>query len=427
VSGRPNIVLVTVDSLRADHCGFHGYEKETTPTLDRLADEGLVFENAIAPGPSTPESMPAIFTGSHPTSVPKSDPHGTALSARRERIRHHMDARETLPERLSALGYETAAFTPNPFTSRYFGFDAGFDRFQDFMESSRSLGGIYERVFEQFVGDGPLSMVRPLVNWAFREEVFKPWASYYDEVVEWIRSAGSPFFLWVFLMDAHNPYMAPAAYRTQSGLDTFRANVRFWRESHDTPFDPSTHRRLHTAYTDAVRYVDAFLDRLRADLPASSTLVVHADHGEAFGEHGVYGHEPHVYEENVHVPLVVDGAASGRAERPVSLCQLPVLLAAIAADEPLDGFGEPAVVSWSRQGNRVALRGRSWKYIRAGEEDALYDLTADERTDRSSTTSLDPFCRLVDRFREDVRERGRTVTASAAVSMASSRLGSIDS
>lgn len=415
MSQRPNIVLVTVDSLRADHCGFMGYKGATTPTLDRMAADGLVFENAIAPGPSTPESMPATFTGAYPTDFTDSDRHETALSARRERISRHMAALKSLPERLSAVGYETAAFTPNPFTSRYFGFDAGFDHFQDFMGGARSVGGVYDRIFAQFISDGPLSMARPLLNWALREEVFKPWESYYDEIVEWTRSAEDPFFLWVFLMDVHNPYMASAEHRTQSQLDTFRGNVRFWYESHDKLFDSTTHERLHTAYTDSIRYADAFLARIQDDLSANSTFVVHADHGEAFGEHGFYGHEPYLYEENIHVPLVIDGAESNRIKRPISLRRLPSLILAIVLDESPADIAETVAIARSRQGECFGIRGESWKYIRTGDEKEFYDLGENEQVDRSDMVPLETFQQFLNTFQESKRERARIAEASTTI------------
>ncbi|WP_254538274.1 sulfatase [Halomarina litorea] len=392
---RPDIVLVSVDSLRADHCGFNGYHRNTTPNLDDLAGTGLVFENAVAPGPSTPESMPTVFTGHYPTKPEVLRPSGVPdLTARRERIRSHMGARDTLAERLSRAGYETAAFTPNPFTSRQFGFDAGFDHFRDFMDADGSA--LYDRLFEGFLaGSSASSMARILRNVWRREEVFKPWETYADEAVAWARDAEGPYFLWVFLMDAHNPYMAGADHRTQSRLATFHANYRFWRESHETPFSPGVHDRLVRAYDDSVRYADAFLAHLLAELTgregrADPTVVVHADHGEAFGEHGTYGHEPYLYEENVRVPLVVADGSGRRVDDPVSLRRLPDLLAALAASEGTDALVEsmrdpsgpvgPLAVSDTRQGDRTMVRARDVKYVREGDgAEACYTLADGER------------------------------------------------
>jgi len=391
-----NIVFVTVDSLRADRCGFMGYEAPTTPTLDAMATDGFLVEHAIAPGPVTPASLPAMFTGRYPLAVEDDTPGGTPrLGAAQNQIRQHMQARDSLPEMLSRRGYRTAAFTPNPFTSKHFSFDAGFDRFQDFMdESNRS--GLYRRVFQGFLEESPVSsMARVLLNLWQREEVFKPWESYYEEAIEWARSGEEPYFLWVFLMDAHNPYMSSAEYRTQPWWEEFHANVEFWRQSHETPFSPTIHDRLVTAYDDSVRYSDAFLERLLADLGGDDPVVaVHGDHGEAFGEHGTYGHEPYLYDENVRVPFVLSGLEDRDVSAPVSLRSLPGILRRVADGREPVGEERPYVVSKTRQGGRTALYGRDWRYVTDGTNDEIYRMNGHEH-DEPTEESLRRLCRRV--------------------------------
>jgi arylsulfatase len=370
-----NIVLVTVDSLRADHCSFMGYEEETTPTLDAMAAEGTRFDSAVAPGPSTPESMPAVFTGRYPTDTV--DP--TDVAEARTRVRRHMETRETLPERLARRGYSTAGFTPNPYTSRFFGFDAGFDRFEDFSEAGvRTAGdGLLQRLSPS---SDAAQAARMVVNLVQREEVFKPWGSYVDGVLSWIEAATPPYFVWVHMMDPHVPYMAPGEYRRLSWWRTFRANLAFWRGDKEAGLDADVLERLRNAYDDTVRYTDAFLDRLRSAVGENCSVVVHADHGEAFGEHGTYGHEPYLYEENVHVPLVVGGVPTERVERPVSLRSLPRLAVQLADDEwDPASLGTDFALSRTAGSERVALRGRRLKYIRSGTGSELYDLARGEQ------------------------------------------------
>ena len=413
MTDRPNVVLVTVDSLRADHCGFAGYERDTTPTLDRMAEDGLNFETAIAPGPATPESMPAVFTGQYP--VEREGTEGSDLGARRERISRHMEARDSLPEMLSRRGYRTAAFTPNPFTSRHFSFDGGFDRFQDFMdESNRSA--LYQRTFQGFLEESPVSsMARVLLNLYQREEVFKPWESYYEEAVEWVRSGEEPYFLWVFLMDAHNPYMSSSEYRTQSWWREFHANFEFWRQSHETPFSPAIHDRLVTAYDDSIRYSDAFLERLLADLGGDDTvLAVHGDHGEAFGEHGTYGHEPYLYDENVHVPLVLSGLDDRDVPGPVSLRSLPGMLCRVADGRDPVPEERPYVVSKTRQGGRTALYGRDWRYVTDGTDDELYQMNGHEPHELNDGSLRELCLRLVDRTERAAAERNDIAAAAGS-------------
>ena len=404
-----NILLVTIDSLRADYCSYFGQETSTTPTLDAMANEGAVFRNAIAPGPSTPESMPAIFTGRYPNE--HVDP--TDVAEARTRIRRHMSTRETLPERLSRRGYATAGFTPNPYTSRYFGFDAGFDYFEDFSDAGFRTAG--EGLLQRLSPDSDVAQaVRMLVNLVQREEVFKPWDAYADDVTAWIDAAPEPYFAWIHVMDPHVPYLAPGSHRQQNWLQTFRANLAFWRGDKEAGLDPATLRRLRTAYEDTVRYTDALLERLRAATGDRTSIVVHADHGEAFGEHGIYGHEPYLYEENIHVPLVVSGVPSCTIARPVSLRSLPSLVEQLAADawRP-ETVARPFATSKTAGDERVALRGRRVKYIHSPTGSELYDLANGEHEQWDNATVTRLCQQRLQRFESDLVET-RAVRAAAA-------------
>jgi len=396
----PNIVLVTIDSLRADRCSFMSARETTTPTLDAMAANGARFERAVAPGPSTPESMPAVFTGRYPCDP--IDP--TDVDDARRDIGRHMATRETLPERLSRRGYTTAGFTPNPYTSRYFGFDAGFDHFEDFGDT-----GI------QAAGDGVLQRLSPnsdaaqaarmLLNLVRREEVFKPWEAYVSDVESWIEGTDRPYFLWVHMMDPHVPYMPPGGYRRQSWLGTLRANVAFWRGDNESGLDTGVLDQLQTAYDDTVRYTDAFLERLQSVVDEDTAVVVHSDHGEAFGEHGTYGHEQQLYEENIHVPLVVSGVPSETIERPVSLRSIPPLAVQLAdGDWDPGAVGTAFAVSQTAGRRRVALRGRRLKYIRSQTSAELYDLAQGEH-DQLANEDTKTLCRdRLRRFDADLTE-----------------------
>lgn len=361
-----NLLLVSIDSLRADHCSYLPGGRDETPTLERLAKDGIACNRAIAPGPSTPEAMPATFTGHYP--VEWASDGSTGLARTRVVIRRHMGARISLTERLARRGYQTAAFTPNPFTSRYFGFEAGFDEFQDFMGAAGSAGGMYGRVFERFLRGGSFaSMARVMRNLWRREEVFKPWESYFEELEAWIDAAEEPWFAWVFLMDAHNPYLPGAAYRSQSWLAQTHGNYRFWRNDHETPFSPRVHERFTTAYRDAVRYADGFLDRAETAFAGEEPVtIVHGDHGEAFGEHGSYGHEPYLHPENVHVPLVIGGLGSREVARPVSLRRLPEIVEMASDGSAPDPLGRPFAVTRTDRGQDAAVYTEDTYYTRRG-------------------------------------------------------------
>ena len=371
-----NIVLITIDSLRADSCGFTGGQDSHTPAMDRLADDGLVFESAIAPGPATTDSMPVIFSGEfYP--MPEAD---WSVIDEPERIRDHMRARETIPERLRKRGYETAAFTTNPWTSRRYGFDEGFDYFEDFMSVDTSTSGLIDGFVDQLaVDDNGGAIIKPLQllqDWRRQNDMFQSWETFYDDVIEWTERAEEPYFLWIFLVDAHMPYLPAREFRSQSQLATLAANMWLYlgNKRLESIFDP----RLRQAYGDTVRYIDDRLSQMTDDLADDDPLfVVHGDHGEEFGERGVYGHGQNLSEELIRVPLLIANGPGGRIDRPFSLANLPVLLERLADGCPVDDLVQSAVQSRNFD-PKITARGKNWKYVEGEDDEKLYGI-CDER------------------------------------------------
>jgi arylsulfatase len=195
-----NIVAVTYDSLRADHCGHFGYERNTTPHLDQMASEGTGFQNAIAPASRTNPSMAGTFTGEPMVARDRvADPSYS---------RRHLARYGTLAEELSELGYTTGAFNPNAYASRHYGFDRGFDHFEDFLFSTDR----YQEIFQNHLSDSTLyTLIRNFRNYLRREEAFKTWDRYIDQIEEWVTTQSEPFFLWVFSLDTHFPHLTQLA------------------------------------------------------------------------------------------------------------------------------------------------------------------------------------------------------------------------
>jgi len=393
-----NIVLVTYDSLRADHCSFMGYERATTPTLDAVADEGVVFENAVASGVPTVASMTAVMTGEHSLASPE--------VGRTDEQRAQVTGRRTVAEVLSEAGYATGALSPNPPASSYFGFDAGFDWFEDFLADDRGLTErVWNRVFQQSIeGNELATYLRLARNVLTRDEVLRPWEDFYEEILAWRERVTEPYFLWVLLLEPHHPWMPPTgSQRWSSRLDKYRAfqqYARMFTHGWQPEFSAAEQQRLVDLYDDSIRYGDRFLARLRADLEDDDPVfLVHADHGEEFGARGRYGHQPFLTEELVHVPLVVDGLdRSGRVSRPVALRQLAPTLATLAdAPDPFAGpglFEEPArpwVTSkvFAQGRRRAAVRTERGKYVAEPGREALYDLATD-RDERENLAGAAP-------------------------------------
>lgn len=367
-----NIVLVTIDSLRTDHCGFMGSEAGLTPTLDDLAEEGVVFEHALAPGPRTPSSMPVLFTGEfiEDRNLGVYDDYEEKSAnwmERQARIRRHVERFRTIPERLQEHGYDTAGVTANPWTTANTGFDAGFDVFHaaveddDVSADSLPVAGTVAQVLD-----------------ADLDEWLLTWPDFYDLVLDARERLSEPYFLWVFLLDPHQPYLTPRQYREEnSALGMYYGNLRYNRSYSYTDDLPSrVETRLARAYRDTVRSVDAFIDRLRSDLVEDDpATVVHADHGEAFGDHGAYGHRLQLYRENLHVPLVVHNAGVATSvEESVALRDLPQLIEELARESELSprSLVRPFVRSLTEERERVAVRNEEWAYIRADENYRAY-------------------------------------------------------
>lgn len=339
-----------------------------------MADSGLAFENAIAPGPSTYESVPAILTGHHMCEYPTSD--GDTLDQRGEQIWLNT-RREMIAEWFADQGYNTAAFTTNPYTGRHTNFARGFERFEDFFDEGE--GPLMRRAAHLPV----FSEMKHLVTLFRGDRASKPWQSFYQEMRSWIENASEPYFLWVFLLDAHTPYLVPDEYRQGSKASMYYHNWRFWAAQKwglDLPPNSDALRKL---YQGTIRSIDSFFENLLRDTTRNPVIAVHADHGEAFGEHETFGHEAALYEENIHVPLIFYNASeTGHVDAPVSLTEIPQLLTEVTTDS-LSIPNPNYALSRTFGPRRLAIRGLSWKYIGTISsdfrivEDELYDLTTD--------------------------------------------------
>lgn len=385
-----NTVVVTFDSLRADHCGFMGYDRETTPILDWMAEDGLVFENAIAPGPSTYTSMPSVFTGQLMRPLAKNSAEtDNTLERRSDNMRLNMRS-TVIPEQFQQEGYTTGAFTVNPYTTSRTNFARGFDHFEDFLSGKR-------RTLMNQVSDLPVfSEAENIYTMLKRERASKPWQSYYHKILDWVDSAEEPYFLWLFLLEPHTPYLAaPERLAGVSQVQMYYQNWKLWlKKKWNVPerLINLDRKVLVDLYDTTIQSSDEFVGQLWTDLESTNPLfVIHADHGEAFGERGIYGHQEHLYEENIHVPLMLYNAGiQGTVSEPTSLVALPELLSSGAAGQPW--VPEPAyALSRNFSPPRVVVRGETWKYIvridpesRTPVEPELYDL----RTDPEETENI---------------------------------------
>jgi arylsulfatase A-like enzyme/Tfp pilus assembly protein PilF len=244
----PNVLLVTIDTLRADHVGVYGAQGVATPTLDALAARGVLFEDAMAAVPLTLPSHASLLTGQYPPT------HGVRHNA----IFVLREEAETVAEHFRAAGYETGAVIGAAVLAPEFGLAQGFDHYDATLPEQRAnAAGFFER----------------------------PAQAVTDAALAWLRKSEGPFFLWVHYYDVHASYEPPEPFATR-----FRTQ----------PYDGEA------------AYVDQELGRLLAGLEDSARLAgtvvaVTADHGEGLGEHGESTHSYLIYDSVLHVPLIVAG------------------------------------------------------------------------------------------------------------------------
>ncbi|NHN65742.1 sulfatase-like hydrolase/transferase [Haloarcula sp. JP-Z28] len=455
-TGLSNVVLVTVDSLRADAIGAYDAERHT-PVMDSIANSGTVFERAFATGNWTPFSFPSILA-SRPVFA--------------DTGRIGVDGVPTLASVLSEADVATGGFNAaNGFLTSHWGYEAGFDEFEPFVASVGS--SIYSRYLATHptveawiqLAISPVRRISSLLRGNADDRPFLDTSRMFDvehAAAEFVAETDSPFFLWVHYMDAHTPYVpAPRYIREVSSdlLGTHRMLHAHTRIGLGWDVGEQTLGDLRTLYQAAVRQVDASIGRLvdtlaDNDIADETAVVLAGDHGEEFQEHGHLAHYPKLYDELIRVPLVVDvpGADGRRIDGQVGLDAVPPTVADLLdvdaptewqgdslapsvfdgdapADEPVvsvtvrgeDVTSQPIPRSLDDGDLLVSVRDRDWTYVEnvdGGTRELYYrpseptqqdDLSADPTTEERRV--IERFESIIDDHAATLRDRaGETAT-----------------
>ena len=362
-SAATNVLLITVDTLRADHIGAYGFKPAATPTIDGLAHDAVLFEHAYSQVPLTLASHTSLLTGTYPFHNGVQDFTGQPLTPN---IR-------SVAQSLKADGYDTAAVVSSYVLDRSWGLDRGFDLYYDVFQGSSFLEndpGLVER---------------------------KAGASV-DQALRWLRTPRrKPFFLWLHLYDPHSGYDPPEPFRTRFAV---------------TPYDGE------------IAYADSQLARVMAYLKRQGLydrmlIIFASDHGESLGEHGEKEHGFFVYHSTLHVPLLVKPPAASqirphRDGNPVQIMAIaPTILATLGLKDPIEkqfettsllaeksGASDPPVYSESFYSFSSfgwaplrTINTSAYQYIEAPKPE-LYDLRNDPAetknliTDQKATASV---------------------------------------
>lgn len=395
-AGAPSIVLIAVDTLRADHLGAYGYAKARTPHIDRLAAEGILATQAFAQSSWTRPSFATIFTSLYPSS------HGAIHKA------HVLPDRvETLAEVLAAAGWYTAGFPNNVNVTRAFNFHQGFSEYTYL--APEFFFWASEAATRLTLYNG-LRLVRQrfLARRVHPAHYYQPASVVTDVALRWLDGPGAqrPFFLYLHYMDPHDPYF----------VHPFNGEG-YARVANPTP-PPQMADAYRDLYDGEIAYLDEHVGRLLDGLRARglydrTLILLVSDHGEEFQDHGGWWHGTTLYDEQIRVPFLVKPVAGGARgqvidELVTTLDIMPTILAAIGVQGPaimqghalpLDGRPTPARESVfaeeDLEGNVLqALRTRSAKLITANPgnprglaPEELYDLTADPKETRNLAPS----------------------------------------
>jgi arylsulfatase A-like enzyme len=321
--GAPNVVLVVLDTVRADHLSVHGYGRDTSPNLVRLARRGILFEQARSTAPWTLPSHASMMTGRWP--------HKLSSSINRPLDRTY----KTLAEHLAENGYATAGFVANnAYAGAETGLGRGFAHYADHVISLPDI--IWNSAFGQRVIMWGLLPPEPRTGGNPLDYHRKTAGQVFGAALGWSqRNKNRPFFTFLNIYDAHDPYLPPAEFDRHFGVKPESAadlaTLNRWFILDKKCVTARDRELVRDAYDDCLAYVDRELGRFvqgldRAGLLANTLVVVTADHGEHLGEHDLYGHASSLYDAEIHVPLLVllpGGAHGSRSvSAPVSLRDL---------------------------------------------------------------------------------------------------------
>lgn len=368
-AGPPNILLISIDALRADHLSCYGYDRHTSPVLDGLAAQGTRFSKAFVNTHGTPPShttlLSSLYQESHRVGIESASAAGRSVPGGVEMVQ----------EIFAGAGWHTLAVTGGGFMSSNYGFSRGFE---EYIDRARSIDQ----------GAKILSKhLRPLLR---------------DD---------RPVFAFLHTYQVHSPYSPPAGFRqlfgeTEGSIKATSGNLLKILRDETRVLTREDFEHLEALYDGEIRYTDEVLGRLLASLEAigfldNAVVVVTSDHGEEFGEHGGVLHGGKLFEELLHVPLIVSGAGIDRGVVDPSLVSLvdiaPTLLSLAGLEIPdaMEGrsvFDSPASERWQDQrifaqyGERLySVRTPRWKLIQrtSNQRVKLYDLHRDPGEQRN--------------------------------------------
>ncbi len=375
---RPNVVLISIDTLRSDHLGCYGYPRETSPAIDRLAEEGVLFENHVSSSPWTLPGHAAIFT-SMSDSVHGCVDTDFALAP----------GFTTLAERFRDGGYRTAGFFAGPYLHPVFGLHQGFDHYENCTSYREVLDG----------GDVKDWAMDPEVMRSSHQDVTNP--TVYGAGRKWMEEhRGAPFFVFLHLWDVHFDFIPPPPYDTMFDPDydgEITGRNFFFDDRINAQLPQRDKDHLVALYDGEIAWTDSFIDRILDDLATwgieeDTIVVITSDHGEEFFEHGGKAHRTTLFDEQIRVPLILRHPGRleadvrvGAQTRSIDIAPTLLELAGLPRDEEMMGSslvgladGEPLGFDNAAVSELFSV-GREFRSVRRLEDKVVENLRQNRR------------------------------------------------
>ncbi len=340
----PNILLISIDSLRADHLGCYGYDRPTSPAIDALGASGVIFDEAISQAPWTLPSHASLLTSLYGRTHQTND------------ISRQLPSEvPTIAAELSKAGYETAAVVSGTFMKKRFGLHSGFDRYDD-------------EIAEMSHRESHEAITSPGIH---------------RKAEELLGQVQEPFMLFLHYWDVHYDYAPPPPYDTKfdpeyKGKITSKGFLKNKRIKPDMAEAELNH--IVSLYDGEIAWVDEHIAKLLANLEASglderTIVILTADHGDEFFEHGGKGHSHTLYHELVHVPLIIRGPGIAQGKRVMTPVELIDVM--------------PTILDLVKSGAPEGLQGRSLAEALTGAELASQPVFSE--TNRARANKNDPW------------------------------------
>ncbi len=343
----PNILVIVMDTVRADHLSGYGYSRATSPNLDRIAQEGVLFEQAYSTSSWTEPAHGSLFTGRYVSE------HGADNKPLDNRY-------PTIAEALYAHGYQTGAFSANfEAVNRHLGFGRGFIHFEDYYRSIKSIlvNTVYGRMAHYYLLHRVLG-VESYIDRRDAREINNAFLNWVDQAQQ-----EHPFFAFINYYDAHDPYLPPEPYRSKFSAKPGPGgliNSDWDMNNIYTGLTPEQIQSEVDAYDGAVAYLDEMINDLikelqKRNLDQNTLVIITSDHGEMFGEHGLLHHANSLYREVIHVPLIFLWPGhlpeGKRVEQPASIVAIPAtLLDLVGAKDGATFRGPSLALLWTETG-----------------------------------------------------------------------------